>query len=383
MNYGRNLLENWYLDKNIHYLNHGSFGATPKRVIEEGRRIEEEMETELITFFMEKYPDYYLRSIKSVSKFLNLTPSNVALIENATSGVNTVLNNLETKIDKDDEVLVLSHVYPAVKITLDNFAKRTSCKLNVIEIPFPTTGEEILSLVHKSINDNTKIAIFDHISSATGLVFPVKELINICNKFEIITIVDGAHAPGMIAPDIECLGCDFYTGNMHKWSFAQKGCAILWTAPKWHGEIHPLTISHNYNKSYVDEFSWVGTRNPVSWFSLPEAVKFYNEYGGAAIRNYNKKLVIEAGELLKDSLGLNFSINPDMTGSILTMPLPKTFSANNETAQRLHKELLDNYNIELMIVTFNNKLYFRISSQIYNELSDYEHLAESLTKMCF
>lgn len=378
MKYGKTILDKWYLDKNITYLNHGSFGATPVEVILQGRKIEEEMESELISFFTDKYPVYYKNSIKKICDFLNLKPENTALVENATTGINNILNSIEFLINKGDKILITNHTYPAIKNTLDYFCKRNEVKIEILDIPLPYSDDEFLTKLTKVNYDKVKIAILDHISSATAIVFPIKKAIKILQKNNVISIIDGAHAPGMINPQIEELNCDFYTGNMHKWAFAQKGAALLWANKKWHQILHPNTISHYYLKGFPMEFEWIGTRNPVSWFSLPKAIDFYYDNGNDEIKNYNHNLILESGKMINDYFGNEQLVPDENIGSIFTIKYSKNINHTKENVELLRKLLLEKFNIEVMFLLFENQIYFRISSQIYNEPNDYEKLLIAL-----
>lgn len=379
MKYGREILEKWNLNPKIYYINHGSFGATPKAVIDEALRITLELEKEPVNFFMEDYPGLLNSSREKLAKVLHLDSKGLVLIENATSGANIILRSLVGDLKKGDKILISSHVYPAVKLTLDYIESVGGIEIITADAPFPVRNkDEVFNSLKAEINSSIKIAIFDHISSATSLVNPVKKLVAECKKHGIITIIDGAHAPGMIDLDIEDIGCDFYIGNCHKWMFALKGCAMLWATEAFRDKLHPLTISHNYKKGFLSEFEWVGTRNPSSWLSLPTAIDFYNDMGGANIREYNHNLAIEAGALLETELSSAPAIPEEMTGSILSFPALKNYDASQEQANLLRKEFLSKYNIELMFTPFKGRMYFRISAQIYNDIRDYEKLVEAM-----
>ena len=380
--YGRELLNEFYLDRNIKYLNHGSFGATPKCVVEEGRRIVELMEREPVRFFTDKYPMMYSRSIEKLADFIKCDIDNLALIENATSGINTILRSFQHFIKPGDHIITTNHVYPAVLNSLEFFCERNGADLKIINIPFPLESkEQILEIIEDELTPKVALAVFDHITSSTGLIMPAKEMSQLAKEHGAITVIDGAHAPGMIQPEIEKTGCDFYLGNCHKWLFAEKGCAFLWANDYYRQRIHPLTISHNYGGSFIKEFEWVGTRNPSSWFSLPKAIDFYDEHGGKEIMKRNRELVLEAGKMIVADLDTKQNISEDMTGSILTLQLPQEIEGDQKKATELTREVYRRHNTELMFTPFDGKIFFRLSAQIYNELGDYEGISQIVNRI--
>ncbi len=381
MEFGRPLKKLWYLEDGINFLNNGSFGATPIKVIDRSREIEIQMETEPVRFFMEEYPGLLENAINKVSEFCGADPKDLVLIENATSGINTILRSLIPEINKGDVILISDHVYPAIKITTDYICSVTGAEIRIVEIPFPIENIEAITNSFKNSTDSrVTIAIYDHVTSATGLILPVEELTAFFKENGIISIIDGAHAPGMLDLDISALQCDFYVANCHKWLFAPKGCALMYAAHEFQEKIHPLTISHNYKKGFGEEFAWVGTRNPSSWLALPEAIDFYNSLGGSELRKYNHDLIMEAGTFLNFHLGSEFNCPEEMAGSILTLAIDIDLSAKDSTAAYLRTTFLREYKTELMFIPFKGKIWYRIAAQVYNEIDDYVQLADSLGK---
>lgn len=381
MQYGKDLMKKWYIDNTITCLNHGSFGAAPKCVVEKGHEIEQKIESHTMKFFLEDYPIMLKKALSNISNFLNSPTENTVFVENATAGVGTVLRSIVPNLKKGDKILITNHIYPAVEYTLDYLSKIFDFDLVKINIPFPLESQEqVIDKIKNNLSEKVKIALFDHITSATGLVFPVKEICKICKENDVISIVDGAHAPGMLDLNIMDLDCDFYIGNCHKWLFTQKGCAVLYINSKFVEQIHPLNISNFYGQGLQNEFAWTATRNVAPWLSSIEALKFYESLGGAELRKHNYQLLLNGGELIRKELNTNKLAPEDMLGSILTCELPEKFKYQNNDTIKLWKHFLDVYGIETMFVNFENKLYFRISAQAYNEIEDYERLCEALLK---
>jgi len=379
MKYGHSIKDKWILDEEITFLNNGSFGATPKKVLESQQKYNIELEKEPLVFLLDKYPALLQNTIKKLATFLSVDKQDLFFVENATTGFNTIIRNLAYSFKKDDEILVTSNVYPAVKNTLEYFAKLTGIRITNAPLPYPCIdAEEIINSVKKAINPKTKLAVFDHITSPTALIFPVKELTEICRNNGTLILIDGAHAPGMIDLNISEIAPDFYTGNCYKWMYSPKGSGFLWINPNIKQEIHPLVISLNYEQGINKEFEWIGTRNPSEWLATSFAIDFYYEMGNENIRKYTHKLILDAAQHLSDSLGLEISIPNEMLGAMVTLPFKTNLPPVQENTLVLRKHFLENYKIELPFMAFQNQWYFRISAQIFNEISDYVYLSDCI-----
>ena len=377
MQYGKKLLHLWQLDKSVTFLNHGSFGATPKIILAEKYNWSLKMETQPVEFYLDKYPILLRESIETLASFVGADPKDMTFVENATTGVNTVIRSLLPDFLKGGEITITNHTYPAVKNTAKYMSSVTGAKINEIEIPIPIeSDEQILEQMDKQLSDKTKLAIFDHVSSPTGIVFPIKKIVELCRKKGIKVMVDGAHAPGMVDLNINDIAADWYTGNCHKWLFAPKGSAFLWTSPENQSQTHPLNISLEFEQGYEKEFDWTGTKNPTAWLSVPAGIKFFYEYGGDEIKDYNHNLVTEAGEMLCDSSEFTAVSPKENIGSIFSFMKEK--NVDQKYCSSIRKKLLDEFKIEVPIFAFGNKLIIRISAQIYNQLSDYQRLSEAI-----
>lgn len=373
MKYGKSLAHLFQLDKSITFLNHGSFGATPKLILANQYNWNLKIETQPVLFYTDTYPKLIRESIGDLADFIGSGNSNLTYIENATTGVNTVLRSLIPEFLKGGEITLTNHAYPAVKNTARYISSFSGAKINEIDIPIPIeSNDQILDIIKNNLSESTKIAIFDHISSASGIVFPIKEIIEICHKKGIKVLVDGAHAPGMVDLNINELNADWYTGNCHKWLFAPKGCAFLWTSEENQHFTHPLTISLEYEQGYEKEFDWTGTKNPAAWLSTTAAINFYKEYGNANIRTYNNGLVNEAAKLIEEETDFIRVAPIENTGSILSF-MKKKVVTKEETAA-LRKKLLNVFRIEIPIFPYKEYIIFRISGQIYNQTDDYQKL---------
>ncbi len=383
MKFGKSIRHNWLLADDIIFLNHGSFGATPKKVLQSEAAWNELIEREPVRFFVDEYETYLHNALYALGSFLDCDASRLAFIDNATTGVNTVLRSLQPSFGNGDGILYLSHVYPAVKNTLSYISKVTGAMPVEVRIPAPVTDKEsILKLIDASAGDNIKLAVIDHIASPTGIVFPVKEITELLKRKGIPVLIDGAHAPGMLDLDVNSIGADWYVGNCHKWMFASKGCAFLYTSEGKIDDTVPLNISLGYDNGYRKMFDWTGTKNPVHWLTITDAIDFYNSFGKENIINYNRGMIREAVARLVNVLKTEAAAPYEMTGNLLAFRL-NSKAPTHEDTDKLRKTLLGKYHIEVPVILFDNSLWIRVSAQIYNDPEEYTVLADALTFLGF
>jgi isopenicillin-N epimerase len=365
----------WKLDPNFTFLNHGSYGATPRAVIAEQDRWRERMEQHPTGFMTYELPTALREAAAHLATFVGCNGMDLAFVENATVGCNAVLNSLS--FSAGDEILVTDHGYAAVRHAAEHVARKTGARIVEAKVAFPTTGSQpIVDAVASQLGPRTRIAILDHITSPTAVIFPIGELASLCHSAGASVLIDGAHGPGMLSLDISSIGADWYVGNCHKWLMAAKGSAFLWTDPKWQREIHPLAISHGYGLGYTAEFDWIGTRDPSAWLSVPAAIDFHMRMGGPSLRARNIKLACASATWLAHLWKTERGSPDDLTGSMATVRLPLSGAATIERAIELRAWLFEAHRIELAIMPFAGSLWARISAQGYNEPADYQRLLE-------
>jgi len=377
MNYGAAVREQFLLEPGIAYLNHGAFGATPREVMTAAEAWRQRLEAEP-TRFMESESAPALRQSRSeMAGFVGAGLGDLVLVENATTGCNAVLRSLPLK--PGDQILVVDHGYPAVLKLLRHIAAWTGARLVEVVLPFPFEAPEaIVDAVVSRITERTSLVVLDLITSQSATILPVSPIAAAAKAAGAHVLIDAAHAPGHIELDVPGLGADWVTGNAHKWLFAPKGTAFLWAAPAAQAGLHPTVISHGYGQGFVEEFAWIGTRDPCNWLALPAAVAFYRRMGDRAIRTHNHALVSEAAALLQRELGALPAAPPGMRGATASLALPMAEPAGSRTAKALHDRLLERHRIEIPVFAFADRLWLRLSAQIYNEMADYERLAAAL-----
>jgi isopenicillin-N epimerase len=313
-------------------------------------------------------------------------PGDLVFVANATTGVNTVLRSLP--LGKADELIVTDHAYNACRNALDHCAERTGARVAVVRIPFPLRDpEEIVGAVLGLVTPRTRMALIDHISSPTAMIFPVQRLVRELSARGVDTLIDGAHAPGQIPLDLRALGATYYTANFHKWCCAPKGAGMLYVRRDRQKMIRPLVISHGANSERTDrarfllEFDWTGTVDMSAFLSIPYALRYLDGLvpgGFSALMPMNHALALEARRILSDRLGIDVPCPENMVGSMAALPLPDASSGDPES---LHTALQNDWRIEVPVFPWPAapKRLVRVSAQIYNHRAQYERLAEALT----
>jgi isopenicillin-N epimerase len=369
----------WALDPDFLTVNHGSFGATPLVVLAEQDRWRKRMEVQPTRFFSSEMRPAIREAAAGLARFLGAEAQDVVFVPNATTGCNAVLRSL--RFQPDDEILYASHIYNAVRNTVIHVAKGWGAKMVMAEIPWPQPDKAaILRNVERAITKRTKLAVFDHITSPSGLVLPIAEMIARCHAAGVSVLVDGAHGPGQVPLDLTKLGADWYVGNCHKWLSAPKGSGFLHARADRRADLHPVTISHGYGDSFTEEFDWTGTADPTPYLAVPAAIEFFEKLGDTALMERNRHLVAEAAELVARQLGTEVGGPFEMTGSMAMVRLPTTLKPELAESNRI-RQALRKAGADSPVHPLPGALWLRLSAYAYNEIADYERLAELLPRV--
>ena len=358
----------------IDHLNHGSFGATPKSVLDAAQGWRLRMETAPDTFFRRDLPGLLRRAADRVAGFFGGRGEDWAFVENATAGLNAIIAGLT--LAPGDELLCLSQVYGAIGNALSYHAERCGARLVKVAVPVPFTDPApLLDAIAAAIGPKTRLASFDHITSAGAVVLPIAELAALCRERGVPVAVDGAHAPGQLALDVPALGVDWYVGNLHKWAFAAKGTAVIWCAPERQPELHPTAISHALGQGFTAEFDYTGTRDNSAWLAAPAALDYVDALGPEAMRAHNAALARDAGAMLIEAWHSEAAAAPEFCASMVSVRLPGGATSDRDAARRLAARLAEQHGITAGVMVLDGALWVRVSAQIYNEIGDYQRLA--------
>jgi len=384
----------WLLDPGMIYLSHGAFGACPRHVMAVQNEWHERLERNPMQFLVRELESHVDAARAALTQFIGADTDDVVFVPNATAGVNTVLQSLA--FQPGDELLMTDYAYNACRNAVDFAAERSGARVVVARIPFPfRTADEIIAPILERVTARTKLAFVDHVTSQTGLVMPIAKLVNELKQRGVDTLVDGAHAPGMVEVNLNKLGAAYYTGNSHKWMCAPRGAAFLHVARDRQKFIRPLTISHGANSARKDrsrfliEFGWQGTFDPSACLTVPEAIRFVGGLlpgGWPEIMARNRALALAARHVLCAALNIDEPCPKEFIGSLAAIPLP---DAAPDALPRLplneyplQDALRLKHKIEVPIISWPAppKRVLRISAQLYNSLPQFERLAEALTK---
>jgi isopenicillin-N epimerase len=372
--FGHRRLGDFGLANGIDHLNHGGYGATPRLVLEAGEAARLAMEADPTTFFRCELPDRLRNAAARIADFLGGRSEDWAFVENATAGLNAVIASLN--VAPGDELLCLSQVYGAVANTLRYHADRRGARVVVVPVPVPFEDiAPLLAALEAAIGPKTRLACFDHITSAGAAIIPIAELAAICRRHDVPVLVDGAHAPGQVPVDVPKLGVDWYIGNLHKWAFAAKGTAVIWCAPEHQAELHPIAISHQLGQGFTAEFDYSGTRDNSNWLAAPAALDYFDGLGREAVYAHNKTLSEAACDLLAARWGTEAAASPRFRAAMTSVRLPGGRRGDHQAAQRV-AERLRREGITVAVMLLDGGLWIRVSAQIYNEIGDYQRLAE-------
>jgi isopenicillin-N epimerase len=401
------LARHWMLDPAITFLNHGSFGACPRPVLDAQQAWRDQLEAEPVRFLARDLDGRLATARETLASFVGAAPDDLAFITNATGGVNAVIRSL--KFEPGDQIISTDHEYNAVLNVLRYVADRDGASVVIVELPFPAISpDDVVDRILGAVTERTRLAVMSHVTSPTALVMPVERIVPALAERGIDTLVDGAHAPGMLPLDIDALGAAYYTGNLHKWVCAPKGSAFLHVRRDRQAGIRPGTISHGLNAPIHDrsrfrnEFDWQGTLDPTAWLSVPAAIEFVGglvDGGWPTVMGRNQELAIYGRDALAGVLGGAHLGSPtSMTGSMAALPLPpngplgdiEARGSSPLDADPLQLVLYEQFGIEVPIGAWPVPAvnaptppvrFIRVSAALHNDASDIDRLVVALDEL--
>lgn len=378
--FGHGLLRNWRLEPDILYLNHGGYGAPALTVSHAAEAWRQRTEANPTRFFEEALGPEIRRNADLLAEFLNGKGHDIVFVDNVTAGINAVLRSLV--LIPGDEIVATSHLYQSSRRTLEFVCERAGARLVLADIPYPVRSEgEIIAGIMGALSPRTRLVMLDHVTANTALHLPVKTLALRCGERGIPVMVDGTHGPGNVGVDLSELGgagVRWYAGSGHHWLGAAFGCAFLWVHPDRQGLVRPTAISTRFGEGFTEAFDWPGAKDFGAWLSISEALRLQESYGEARIRNYTHGLAAKAVELLQKRWGTPLGAPPPMFSAMASVALPTDVPATARVAGGIRQQLRDGHRIEVTITPFAGRLWVRLSAYLYNELEDYERLADAV-----
>ncbi|MDQ1640880.1 MAG: isopenicillin-N epimerase [Actinomycetota bacterium] len=370
----------WPLEPTVAHVNHGSFGAVPTPVLEEQQSWRERMEANPVRFLARELPAALSQARSEVATFVGVDGDAIAFVPNVTTGVSTVLSAVP--MDAGDQVLVTDHAYGAVHIAARRWAAQAGAEVVVAHVPLGADDDEVLATVMSAVTDRTRVAVVDQVTSPTARQLPLVGLIPALQNRDVTVLVDGAHATGMLDLELDRLGADFWTGNLHKWCCAPRGTAILYAAPHQRARLRPLVASWEEDEGFPVAFDDTGTDDPTAWLAAPRALRTLDRLEWDRVRRHNVDLAVLGQRAVADALGLEVAALPrDPAVSMQLVPLPAGVATTRADAAALQARIADEAAVEVAITTWQQQGFVRVSAHVYNAPEDYARLAAALPSL--
>ncbi|MDQ3629312.1 MAG: aminotransferase class V-fold PLP-dependent enzyme [Actinomycetota bacterium] len=378
------VLGDFDLDPDVVHLDHGAYGALPRVVAQAWQDVRIEVETNPARFLRVEVLPRIARVRDQLTCSLGIERGSAALIRNVSEGLSTVLASLD--LGAGDEVLVSDHGYGSVDLALRGHCDRIGARLMTAHVEVGADDSAVVDAFAGAVSARTRLVVVDQITSPTAAVLPVAQVCKAVRAAhpngEVTVAVDGAHVPGTLPTDIESLGADAWVGNLHKWMFTPRGCALLWVAERWQQRIRPLVLSWEVDEAFPICFDRPGTADYTGWLAAPAGLDYWSSLGGWDQTERNAVLVEAGQELLAQALGTSLQglhANPAPTMRLVRLP-PGVFDGE-AGAIAFHERLSLEHRIEVAPVWFGGSAYLRLAAQAYNTLDDYERLAGVLASV--
>lgn len=369
------------LDPGVHFLNHGSFGARPRAVFEVYQQWQRELERQPVAFLGRRWFELLPPLLQQLGDYVKASADDLVLIPNATYGVNAVARSL--RLEAGDEILTTTHEYGACDRAWRFLARRSGARYVRQPISLPVDDpESIVAKLWQGVTPRTRLIFISHITSATALQMPVAAICARAREEGILTLVDGAHAPGQLPLNLAELGADFYTGNCHKWMMAPPGAAFLYARLERQALVEPLVVSWGWESDwetgwspFQEQFSWLGTHDPAAYLSIPAAIAFQEEHDWTRVRARCHELACLAQSRTAEITGLPLLYPPSFFVQMFAAPLPV------DDPRSFQARLYEEYAVEAPVTSWEGQTLLRISLQGYNDEQDLEALFVGLERL--
>ena len=378
-----NLKEQFLLNKDIHFLNFGSFGATPKPIFDNYQQWQRVLEAEPVQFMAFDGYEYLATSRAALANYLHCEDKDdLVYITSPTFGVNVIAKSFP--LEEGDEILATNIEYGACDKTWEYYCEKKKAIYRRQPITLPITNKEtFIAEFFEGLRPTTKAIFISHITSATALIFPVKEICAIAKSKGLITIVDGAHAPAQVELNIGELMADFYVGACHKWMMAPKGCSFLYAHKSVQHICEPLVVSWGYkaakpsHSAFLDYHQMIGTRDFSAFLTVPLCIKFMQENNWETVARKCHEMVLANAQMFYDLLGTK-PISPltsEWVGQMISIPIKTT------EPEILQRKLFVDYKIEIPLMRQGEDVYVRYSINAFNTMENLEALYKALSEI--
>lgn len=373
--FGRHIMQRWHLDPALAHLNHGSFGACPREILEKQSALRAYIERDSDTFFRHEIYPRCRKAADEIGAFVNAPGSTIVFLPNTTTGVEAVLQSIGWKAG--DILVCANHSYNAVKQSVARQMRERGITVRAADIALPMTDDAILSAYEAALAGGARLVIIDHINSPLGCVWPVDQLIAMARARGAMVLVDGAHGIGQIDLDITAMAPDWYVSNAHKWLFAPKGSAFLYASPQVQAITHPPVVSIWFSEGYTNRFDYVGTNDPTAHLMMPEALAFTKSLGIAETRAHRARLMTHADAMFH-TLNSRPAVSPHRRAAMGTWLLSKDAITNPEAARALMFWLREKHGVQVASHDHGDEIILRLSLQVYNGDEDIDRVGAAL-----
>lgn len=365
----------WTLDPGVLHLNHGSYGAVPRRTQDLLAELRAETEANPMRWFR-SVAERLTTSRLELAKYLQTDPAGFALVPNASAGVTAALATIP--IPQGSRIVLTNHAYGAVLYAAERFARANQAEVVVVDVPLEADDETVVAAIATAVDGRTSALIVDQISSATAMVFPIRQLADLCGAHDVPLIVDGAHSPALIDAPAED-GADFWTGNFHKWPAAPRATAGLVVAEKWRTATLPLIVSWSeYDERLPERFDMQGTYDYAPWIAAPESLRVLAELDWSRRRPQLSAMIDEGAKLVGKALGSSVGEIAHPAATMRLVELPFDGIPSPEAGEALKSKVSQELKAEITLTAFDGRVFIRLSAHAYNTLQDYQQLAERL-----
>jgi isopenicillin-N epimerase len=381
----KSLRDLFLLDSEIIFLNHGSFGACPIPVFETYQNWQRQLERQPVEFLGRRIQELMAAARRRLGEFLGANADDLVYFTNPTSAINMVARNLPLKAG--DEILTSDHEYGAMDRTWNFICRQRGASYVRQPICLPVvSADQFIENFWSGVNPRTRVIFLSHITSPTSLIFPLAEICRRARQAGILTVIDGAHAPGQIDLNLTELDADLYAGACHKWMMAPKGAAFLYARRSIQHLLDPLVVSWGYESEqpgpsrFIDYHEWQGTRDPSAFLSVPAAIDFQADYDWVEVRKHCHEMAAITRSQIDELTGLApiCPDSPEWFAQMFMARLPQGVDL-----EALQKRLYENHHIEAPAFSWNEQNFIRVSFQGYNSLMDGQKLVNALREILY